>query len=84
MPDTAERKQKLAELFLAAYSFISQQPNWKAITALAGFILDANKNRAKNVIPCEDIMSMLVPEFEPIAGQYTPLWPGYLETLIPY
>jgi hypothetical protein len=81
-PDAAERKQKLAELFLAAYSFINQRPNWKAIAALAGYILDVNQVEANCVIPCEDLMALLDPNFTTAAGLYTPLMPGYLETLI--
>ena len=82
LPDEAERKQKLTALFLAAYSFISKQSNWNAITRLAEFILDVSKPELNTVIHCEDIIALLEPECEPVAGQYTPLLPGYLETLI--
>lgn len=59
LPEKTERKLKLAELFLAAYSFINQRPNWNAITTLAEFILDANKAGSKSVIPCEEVISLL-------------------------
>jgi hypothetical protein len=50
-----EKEQKLAELFLAAYHFISQRPHWQAITALADFILNAGKH----TIACEEIIGVL-------------------------
>lgn len=55
LPDKAERKQKLAELFLAAYSFINKQSNWSAITALAEFV----RTESQRIIPCEDLISLL-------------------------
>jgi hypothetical protein len=53
--ETSEKEQKLTELFLAAHHFISQRPHWRAITALADFILNAGKK----VIPCEEIIEVL-------------------------
>jgi len=50
-----EKERKIADLFMAAYQFISQHSNWRAITALADFIL----NTGKNVIEYEEIISML-------------------------
>ncbi|MEQ1486703.1 hypothetical protein [Methyloglobulus sp.] len=55
IPDRTERKQKLAELFLEAYSFINKQSNWSAITALAEFI----RTESQSIIPCEDLISLL-------------------------
>lgn len=51
----AERNQKLAELFLAAFSFVNNPSNWHAISALAKFILD----EPRDVIHCEEIISLL-------------------------
>jgi hypothetical protein len=78
IPEKVERKQKLAELFLAAYAFINKQSNWNAITTLAKFILDVSKAELKSVISCDDIITLLEPEFEPAVGQFTPLIPGFL------
>ena len=66
MPEKAERKLKLAELFLAAYNFINLRSNWRAITNLADFILDANKAEQNSLIPCETIISLLENELEPV------------------
>ncbi|WP_374089330.1 hypothetical protein [Methylomicrobium lacus] len=49
------REIKMTELFLAAFNFVSERPNWLAITALADFIL-ANEN---NVIECNDIIDAI-------------------------
>lgn len=53
--ETQEKEQKLDELFLAAHHFISQRPHWRAITALADFILNAGKK----AITCEEIIGVL-------------------------
>lgn len=50
-----EKERKIAELFMTAYQFISQRSNWRAITALADYILSAGKN----VIDCEEIVAVL-------------------------
>lgn len=56
LPDSeTERNQKLAELFLAAYNFINDRSNWKAITALA----EAIYNHPKDVFSCEESMALL-------------------------
>jgi hypothetical protein len=56
----AERDRKLAELFLAAYNFVNKQSNWRAITALAEFILDTPKKvEPKDIIHCEEVISLL-------------------------
>lgn len=51
-----ERDQKLAELFLLAYSFINAQANWLAITALAVHILEQHH---KAVLDCNDVIALL-------------------------
>jgi hypothetical protein len=56
LPDEAEREQKLAELFLAAFSFVDDSNNWRKITVLAEFIQCQTK---AGVIPCEDLISLL-------------------------
>lgn len=55
----AERDRKLAELFLAAFSFVNKRSNWNAITALAEFILDTPREDSKDIIQCEDVISLL-------------------------
>jgi hypothetical protein len=55
----AERDRKLAELFLAAFSFVNKRSNWNAITALAEFILDTPREDSNDIIQCEDVISLL-------------------------
>ena len=50
-----QQDEKLAALFSAAFNFITDQANWAAITRLANYILDCNKN----VISCEEVASLL-------------------------
>jgi len=50
-----EKERLIAELFMSAYQFISQRSHWRAITALADFILSSGNN----VIACEDIIRVL-------------------------
>jgi len=47
--------QKLAELFASACDFVREPSNWKAITKLANYILDSNKN----MISCEEVVSVI-------------------------
>jgi hypothetical protein len=47
--------QKLAELFASACEFVREPANWKAITKLANYILDSNKN----IISCEEVVSVI-------------------------
>ncbi|MDI1232101.1 MAG: hypothetical protein PSU93_13210 [Methylobacter sp.] len=49
------RERKMTELFLAAFNFVSERPNWLAITALADFIL-ANE---ENIIECNEIIDVI-------------------------
>jgi len=55
LENSALRKQKIAELFVAAFGFINERSNWHAITALADYIVSANKS----VIECNEIISVL-------------------------
>jgi hypothetical protein len=55
----AERDRKLAELFLAAYHFVNKRSNWRAISALADCILDTPKAESKDIILCEEVISLL-------------------------
>ena len=49
------KKNKIAQLFAAAYQFIDNGTNWSAITRLADHILVAGKSR----IDCEEVFSLL-------------------------
>jgi hypothetical protein len=51
------QERKMTELFLAAFNFVSKQPNWLAITALADYILASEAN----VIKCNEIIDILEP-----------------------
>ncbi|MGR9071946.1 MAG: hypothetical protein ACU833_02660 [Gammaproteobacteria bacterium] len=53
--DDAVRKRKIGELFYNAFRFVSDQSNWKAIEALAEYILECRKN----VIECEEAIAVL-------------------------
>jgi hypothetical protein len=57
MSNEAERKEKLAELFLAAFYFVDDTSIWRKITALAMFIQDQS---GEGIIHCEDVISFLV------------------------
>jgi hypothetical protein len=50
-----QREKKIAELFLAAYNFVSIRSHWRAITGLANYIL----NSRKPIIECEEAMKVL-------------------------
>lgn len=47
--------KKLAELFAKACDFVKDSANWKAITKLANYILESNKN----IISCEEVVSVI-------------------------
>lgn len=53
--EAQEKEKKINELFLAAHQFISHRSHWRAITALADFILNAGKKE----IACEEIIRVL-------------------------
>lgn len=59
VPDQAGRMQKLAGLFLEAYSFINQPSNWGAITALAECIVGMQTDEAHSPIDCEEVAAFL-------------------------
>ncbi len=46
-----QQDKKLDELFTVAFNFINDRTNWAAITKLANYILDSNKN----IISCEEV-----------------------------
>jgi hypothetical protein len=50
-----QREEKLDQLFTVAFNFVNDQANWAAITKLANHIL----SDSKNIIGCEEIVSML-------------------------
>jgi len=49
------REQKITELFLAAFNFVNERSNWRAITALADYIVSEDKS----VIECNEIIAVL-------------------------
>lgn len=49
------RKNKISDLFVAAYCFVSNQSNWLAITALAEAILENDKS----IVEYDDIINIL-------------------------
>lgn len=50
-----QQAEKLDELFSEAFNFIKNLKNWAAITKLASYILESNKN----IIGCEEVVSLL-------------------------
>ncbi len=50
-----QQDEKLAELFTAACEFVCDSSNWKAITKLANYILESDKD----IISCEEVVSLL-------------------------
>ncbi len=50
-----QQNEKLDELFDVAFDFINNRANWVAITKLANYILDSNKN----IIDCEEVVALL-------------------------
>jgi hypothetical protein len=53
--DKTQREKKLSELFLGAFNFINERSNWRAIMALADYILADSKN----ILDCEEIIAVL-------------------------
>ena len=51
----AQRQAKLVSLFLKAFAFIKDPANWRAILALAEYIISSQKN----IILYEDVASVL-------------------------
>jgi hypothetical protein len=54
-PNKGERRQKLRELFLAAFGFVDNSSNWRKISALAEFL----QEQPNGIIHCEDIIAHL-------------------------
>ncbi|MDP1770719.1 MAG: hypothetical protein Q8L15_00425 [Methylobacter sp.] len=50
-----QQDKKLDELFDVAFNFINDRANWAAITKLANYILNSNKN----IIDCEEVVALL-------------------------
>ncbi|HEY5139060.1 MAG TPA: hypothetical protein VIJ25_07050, partial [Methylococcales bacterium] len=50
-----QQDEKLYELFVLAFNFISNQANWAAITKLANYILNNNQM----IIRCEEVVSLI-------------------------
>jgi len=55
IPKDTERKQKLEELFLAAFNFVNERPVWLKITGLADFI----RAQPIGTIPCGELAPIL-------------------------
>jgi hypothetical protein len=55
IPCKKERRHKLSELFMTAYHFVNKRKNWRAISALAEFIMD----EPDDIINCEKVVSVL-------------------------
>ena len=53
--NSALREQKITALFLAAFGFVNERSNWRAITALADYIVREDKS----VIECNEIIDVL-------------------------
>lgn len=49
------QSKKLDELFTVAFKFINDRKNWAAITKLANYILNSNKN----IISCKEVAALL-------------------------
>ncbi|MDO9161777.1 MAG: hypothetical protein Q8N35_08460 [Methylococcaceae bacterium] len=50
-----QRQDKVTELFIAAFNFVTDKDNWQAITAVATHLLA----EPKNVISCEEVMAVI-------------------------
>ena len=53
--DKQQQDEKLAELFTEACDFVCDSSNWKAITKLANYIFESEKD----IISCEEVVSVL-------------------------
>lgn len=51
----AQKKRKVNELYRAAFSFISEYSNWRAISALADYLLASDQS----LINCDEIIDVL-------------------------
>lgn len=68
LADSELRQQKITELFLAAFSFVNERSNWRAITALADYIVSEDKS----VIECNEIIAVLEAAIHEPASQASP------------
>jgi len=59
-----QQDKKLDELFDVAFNFINDRANWRAITKLANYIIESNKN----IISCDEVVTLL--EQNSFAGRY--------------
>ena len=55
MPDQELKEKKISELFLAAFNFVNSRSNWQAISALADYIVAADKD----AIDYDEIVTVL-------------------------
>jgi hypothetical protein len=62
--DRQQQENKVTELFWAAFDFINEWSHWHAITALAEYIL----NNDKNIINYEEVVTVLNSHYE-VAGK---------------
>jgi hypothetical protein len=72
MPLKQDCDLKLKELYLAAFNFVDNRSHWRAITRLVEFIHSENKN----IITCEDVISLLRSYAVPATGYESSLYPG--------
>jgi hypothetical protein len=68
--DKQQRDEKLAELFTVAFDFVNNDANWAAINELAAYILGSSKN----IIDCEDIVSVLDQSVADFQNRRTVVW----------
>lgn len=66
--NNTERNQKLTELFLAAYSFVNEAANWKAITVIA----EALYRCPQDIFTCDELITLLDP-FD-LTDMQEPVW----------
>lgn len=62
IPHKPEREKKLAELFLAAFSFVNEASSWQKISALAEYI----RYQPIGIISCVDMGSLLDSDLPPL------------------
>jgi len=50
-----QRQNKVTELFVASFNFVTDRDNWQAITAVATHLL----TESKSIISCEEVMAVI-------------------------
>jgi hypothetical protein len=65
-------ERKLNELYLAAYRFINNQANWRAITSLAELFLE----ETASFLNCEEVISLLEPYLASKSTMKVFSWPN--------